>query len=264
VAVFDTAFHSSLPEYAYLYALPYALYETEKIRRYGFHGTSHGYVSRKAAEAIGRPLDALKMVTCHLGNGCSITAVDGGHSVDTSMGFTPLEGLPMGTRSGDIDPAIVLYLMRRRGLSADQLDTLLNRKSGILGLGQMGSSDMRDLEAANADGDPRAERVIGVFAYRIKKYIGSYAFAMGGLDAVVFTGGIGENSPLLRERVCAGLEGFGLRVDPQRNRSQSQTGNHGIDKIHAPDSRVRILVVPTDEEKEIARQTLRLVSARTA
>jgi acetate kinase len=262
VAVFDTAFHSSLPEHAYLYALPYALYETEKIRRYGFHGTSHGYVSRRAAEAIGHPLDGLKMVTCHLGNGCSITAVDGGHSVDTSMGFTPLEGLPMGTRSGDIDPAILLYLMRRRSLSADQLDTLLNRESGILGLGQMGSSDMRDLEAANADGDPRAERVIGVFAYRIKKYIGSYAFAMGGLDAVVFTGGIGENSPLLRKRVCAGLEEFGVRIDAQRNRSQ--TGQHRIGKIHAPDSRVRILVVPTDEEREIARQTLKLVSDRAA
>jgi acetate kinase len=173
------------------------------------------------------------------------------------MGFTPLEGLPMGTRSGDLDPAILLHLMRRRGLSPEQVDTLLNRESGFLSLGGMGSSDMRDLEAASADGDPRAERVICVFAYRIRKYIGAYAFAMGGLDAVVFSAGIGENSPLIREGVCAGLEGFGIRIDPERNRNP--VPEHGIREIHGRDSRVRVLVVSTDEEEEIARQTLKLV-----
>lgn len=258
-AIFDTAFHSTLPEYAYLYALPYSLYKMEKIRRYGFHGTSHRYVSRKASEAIGRPLEDLRMVTCHLGNGCSIAAVAGGRSVDTSMGFTPLEGVPMGTRSGDIDPAILLHLIRQRGFSAEQVDTLLNRKSGFLGLGEMGSSDMRDLEAAMADGDPRAERVIRVFAYRIKKYIGAYTFAMGGLDAIVFTAGIGENSPLIRERACEGLESLGIQIDPDRN----SVTDRGIREIHRGDSRVRVLVIPTDEEKEIALQTLELMSAKT-
>ncbi len=256
-AVFDTAFHSTLPEHAYLYALPYALYETEKIRRYGFHGTSHRYVSRMASETIGDHPTALRMVTCHLGNGCSITAVVGGKSLDTSMGLTPLEGVPMGTRSGDVDPAIVFHLIRQRGLSVEQVDTLLNRESGFLGLGGMGSSDMRDIEAAAGDGDPGAQRVIRVFTYRVKKAIGAYAFAMGGLDAIVFTAGIGENSPLIRERVCEGLESLGIQIDPDRNRSEDRC----IREINGPDSRVRILVVPTDEEKEIAMQTLSLVSA---
>lgn len=255
VAVFDTAFHGSLPAQAYLYALPYALYETDKIRRYGFHGTSHRYVSRKAAETLGRPLQDLRLVTCHLGNGCSMTAVDRGQSVDTSMGFTPLEGLPMGTRSGDIDPAILLYLMRQRGLTAKQADTLLNRESGFLGLGGTGSSDMRDLEKNMEHGDLRAQRVIQVFTYRIKKYIGAYAFAMGGLDAIVFTAGIGENSPLIRELACGGLEDMGIRIDEDRNHKLGG----GIREIHHPESRVGVLVIPTDEEREIALETVELV-----
>ncbi|MCP3995750.1 MAG: acetate kinase [Actinomycetia bacterium] len=259
VAVFDTAFHSTLPDNAYLYALPHELYETDKIRRYGFHGTSHCYVSRRAAETLGRPLRDLKIVTCHLGNGCSITAVDGGRSVDTTMGFTPLEGLPMGTRCGDIDPAILLYLMRQRDLSVDQLETLLNQESGFLGLGGIGTSDMRDIEAAMLEGDPGARRVIDVFAYRIKKFIGAYAFAMGGLDSVVFTAGIGENSPLIRERVCAGLEDYGIVVDEDRNHRPGGS----IREIQHQGGRVRILVIPTDEEKEIASQALELVSGAT-
>lgn len=256
VAVFDTAFHSTLPENAYLYALPYGLYEADKIRRYGFHGTSHGYVCRKAAESLERPIQDLKIVTCHLGNGCSMAAVDGGRSVDTSMGFTPLEGLPMGTRCGDVDPAILLYLMRQQGLTVEQMDTLLNRESGFLGLGGTGSSDMRDLEKAMVQGDPGAHRVVNVFAYRIKKYIGAYAFAMGGLDAIVFTAGIGENAPLIRERVCEGLEGHGILIDGDRNRASRD----GILKIHLRESQVKILVIPTDEEKEIALQTLNIIS----
>lgn len=255
-AVFDTAFHSTLPEHAYLYALPHGLYEKEKIRRYGFHGTSHRYVSMKASESIGRPLKGLRMVTCHLGNGCSIAAVDRGKSVDTSMGFTPLEGVPMGTRSGDVDPAILLHLIRQRGLSAEQVDALLNRESGFLGLGGIGSSDMRDLEAAMTDGHAGAGRAIRVFAYRVKKYIGAYAFAMGGLDAVVFTAGIGENSPLIRAYVCEGLEHFGIQIDPERNAGEAG----GVREISLPDALVRVFVVPTDEEMAIALQTRELVS----
>jgi len=257
VAVFDTAFHCTLPERAYLYALPHSLCQEEKIRRYGFHGTSHGYVSSKAAEFMDCPLEKLRMVTCHLGNGCSMAAVDGGRSVDTSMGFTPLEGLPMGTRCGDIDASILLYLMEKHGMDPKRVAALLNRESGFLGLGGTGSSDMRDLETSLAKGDPGAQRVIRVFAYRIKKYIGAYAFAMGGLDAIVFTAGIGENSPLIRERALTGLEGFGIRLDTTLN----MAADGGIREIQHADSRVRLLVVPTDEEQEIARQTLDLVWA---
>jgi acetate kinase len=253
-AVFDTAFHSTLPQKAYLYALPYGLYETDRIRRYGFHGTSHRYVSREAAKILGRSLQDLRMVTCHLGNGCSIAAVDSGKSVDTSMGFTPLEGLPMGTRCGDIDPSIVLHLIRQHGLTPDQLEALLNRESGFLGLGGTGSSDMRDLESSLVNGDLRARRVIDLFAYRIKKYIGAYAFAMGGLDAIVFTAGIGENSFMIRKLVCERLEDMGICIDEARNRQTAA----GIRAIHHPDSRVQILVVPTDEEKEIALETMEL------
>jgi acetate kinase len=253
-AVFDTAFHATIPPQAYLYALPIRLCEEMKIRKYGFHGTSHRYVSRKAAEWIGRPVADLRLITCHLGNGCSITAVSGGQSVDTSMGLTPLEGVPMGTRCGDIDPAILLYLMRQRGMTAEQLDTLLNRESGLLGLG--GSSDVRDLVHAMQDGRHQAETALRVFTYRIKKYIGAYLAAMGGADAIVFTAGIGENSPLIREWICDGLTELGIHLDPHHNRSV----NGHMGEIQGAESRVRLLIVPTNEEVEIAIQTRDLIT----
>ncbi len=259
VAVFDTAFHGTLPEYAYLYALPYNLYETEKIRRYGFHGTSHMSVSKKAAKAMGRCLENLCMATCHLGNGCSISAVSGGKSIDTSMGFTPLEGIPMGTRCGDIDPAVSLFLVRQRGYTVEAVDTLLNRQSGFLGLGGIGSSDMRDIESAMKKGDPGALRALQVFTYRVKKYIGAYAFAMGRLDAIVFTGGIGENSSLVRSLVCQGLESFGVEIDPVQNCGNGSFENDVKDISH-PGKPVRVLVVHTDEEMEIAKQVYDVLS----
>jgi len=217
VAVFDTAFHATLPECAYLYGLPYALYKEDKIRRYGFHGTSHQYVCRTAADFLRRPLKDLKIISCHLGNGCSITAIDGGRSVDTSMGFTPLEGLMMGTRCGDIDPAIVFYLMEHKHLNPRQINDLLNKQSGLWGLAGIGSSDLRDIINAEKSGNQQAVTALNVFAYRIKKYIGAYAFAMGGIDAVIFTAGIGENSPRIREMVCRGLEELGIVMDTEKN-----------------------------------------------
>lgn len=254
VAIFDTAFHATIPHKASLYALPLRLCEEMKIRKYGFHGTSHCYVSRKAAEWIGRPVTELRLITCHLGNGCSITAVSGGQSVDTSMGLTPLEGVPMGTRCGDIDPAILLYLMRQRGMTAEQLDILLNRESGLLGLG--GSSDVRDLAQAMQDGNLQAETALRVFTYRIKKYIGAYLAALGGADAIVFSAGIGENSPLIREWICEGMTELGIRLD--RNLNHSINGHMG--EIQGTESRVRLLIVPTDEEVEIAVQTRDLIA----
>ncbi len=255
IAIFDTAFHATIPSQAYLYALPLQLCEEMKIRKYGFHGTSHHYVSRKAAEWIGRPVTELRLITCHLGNGCSITAVYGGKSVDTSMGLTPLEGVPMGTRCGDIDPAILLYLMRKRGMTAEQLDILLNRESGLLGLGGTGSSDVRDLVKAMQDGHKQAETALRVFTYRIKKYIGAYLAALGGADAIVFTAGIGENSPLIREWICEGLTELGIRLDPDRNHSI----NGLMGEIQSAESRVKLLIVPTNEEAEIAIQTRDLI-----
>ena len=255
IAIFDTAFHATIPSQAYLYALPLQLCEEMKIRKYGFHGTSHHYVSRKAAEWIGRPVTELRLITCHLGNGCSITAVYGGQSVDTSMGLTPLEGVPMGTRCGDIDPAILLYLMRKRGMTAEQLDILLNRESGLLGLGGTGSSDVRDLVKAMQDGHKQAETALRVFTYRIKKYIGAYLAALGGADAIVFTAGIGENSPLIRAWICEGLTELGIRLDPDRNHSV----NGKMGEIQGAESRVRLLIVPTNEEAEIAIQTRDLI-----
>ncbi len=260
VAVFDTAFHATLPKVAFIYALPIDLYRTGKIRKYGFHGTSHQFVSRLAAKRLGRSADKLRMVTCHLGNGCSVTAVSGGKSVDTSMGFTPLEGVVMGTRSGDLDPAIVFHLMRRHAMTSDDVETMLNRESGLKGLAGIGSSDMRDLESAAAEGNEQAETAIWTYAYRIRKYIGAYAFAMGGLDAVVFTGGIGENSAEVRRRICEGLEGVGIRLDLERNRSAAEHDG----EIHDAASRVCILVVPTNEELEIARQTVEVVEGDKA
>jgi len=257
VAVFDTAFHATLPEPAYLYGLPYRFYQEDKIRRYGFHGTSHQYVSRKAARILNRPIKFLKMVTCHLGNGCSLAAVSGGKSVDTTMGFTPLEGLVMGTRCGDLDPAVVFYLMAEKKLDLQQMNDLLNKQSGLIGLAGGGSSDLRDIYSAKEDGNRRADTAIKVFAYRIKKYIGAYAFAMGGIDALVFTGGIGENMPSIREQVCRDLDLFGIVIDPEKNSANHRFTNGVQNDNH----RVKILVVPTDEEKEIARQAFKLFAA---
>lgn len=254
-AVFDTAFHTTLPDYAYLYGLPYHLYQEDKIRKYGFHGTSHQYVCQTAAELLKQPFDELKIISCHLGNGCSVTAVDKGISIDTSMGFTPLEGLIMGTRCGDLDPAITLYLMEHKRLDATQINELFNKQSGLLGLAGIGSSDLRDILVAREEGNQQAETAIHAFVYRIKKYIGAYTAAMGGLNAIVFTAGIGENSALIREIVCSGLEGLGIILDPEKN---SQANGKPC-QVESNQSQVKIMVVPTDEEWAIALQTLQLV-----
>jgi len=256
VAVFDTAFHATMPDYAYTYALPYKYYTDYDVRRYGFHGTSHRYVAGQALKMLeeqGRDPASTRIITCHLGNGCSMTAIVGGKVVDTSMGMTPAEGLVMGTRSGDLDPAIVLYLARELHASPDEIDDLINKRSGLLGVSGV-SSDMRDVQKAAAEGNGLAQLAITIFCYRIKKYIGAYAAAMGGLDAVVFTGGIGENSDSVRARVCEGLEFLGIELDPERNRTM--TGPADISK---PAGRVRVLVVPTNEERMIARETAQVV-----
>jgi acetate kinase len=261
VAVFDTAFHATLPRHAFLYGIPLRFYTENHIRRYGFHGISHKYVSEEAARFLDLPVDGLRMITCHLGNGCSMTAVKGGRSIDTSMGFTPLEGLVMGTRCGDIDPAAVLHLMEHHRLSPAAVNGLLNKESGILALAGIGSNDLRDVIAAAEGGHPEAAVALDIFCYRIRKYIGAFAAAMGGLEVLVFTAGIGENSPEVRRRVCAGLEdsgGFGIVLDPSKNAAVSSQPR----AIQAASSRVRILVVPTNEELEIARETLQLLSDR--
>lgn len=255
VAVFDTAFHSSLPRQAYLYPLPYVLYRRYEIRRYGFHGTSHFYVYNRAVELLGKKPGELKVITAHLGNGCSITAVDGGRSVDTSMGLTPLEGLVMGTRCGDIDPSIILHVMGREELNLSEANTLLNKHSGLQGLSGI-SSDMRDLIEESEKGDERATLAIEVYCYRLRKYIGAYAAAMGGLDAVVFTAGVGENSALVRRMSCEGLEFLGLELDEEAN---AEAGGKETD-ISTKDSRVRALVIPTNEELVIARDTEKIVN----
>jgi acetate kinase len=250
VGIFDTAFHSTIQPKAFLYALPYEFYQNHKIRRYGFHGISHGYVSRAAAGFMARPAEELNLITCHLGNGCSITAVKGGQSVDTSMGFTPLEGLVMGTRSGDLDPAIVIYLMERKGMSLSEVNQLLNKKSGLLGLSNDIGSDMRDLTHAMEQGDERAKTAIQVFCYRIRKYIGAFMAAMGGVDGIVFTGGIGENSALVRQMSLSGLDRLGICLDDELNNAPERAARY----IQKADSPVNVLVVPTNEEKEIADQ----------
>ncbi|MGD8723285.1 MAG: acetate kinase [Desulfobacterales bacterium] len=255
VAVFDTAFHQSLPEHAYRYAIPQDLYETHQVRRYGFHGTSHSYVARQAAKMLGRPLNALNLITLHLGNGASAAAVKGGQSIDTSMGMTPLEGLIMGTRSGDIDPAIIFYLKRKTGLTRDEMDVLLNKKSGLKGI--CGVNDMREVEKRKRDGDSQAQLAINMVCYRIKKYIGAYVAVMGRLDALVFTAGIGEKSPLIRERSCRGLTHLGIIIDPQKN---NRTDKKTFD-IQADGSAVRVLVIPTNEEYEIAKQTVECIQS---
>ena len=250
VGIFDTAFHSTIPAQAYMYALPLDLYREDKIRRYGFHGISHQNVSRNTAEFLNRRPEDLNLITCHLGNGCSITAVKGGRSVDTSMGLTPLEGLVMGTRCGDMDPAIVLHLMEHKGLTLPQVKNILNKKSGLLGLSGGKLSDLRDIIHAMEQGDDAARNALEVFCYRIKKYIGAYMAAMGRVDAVVFTAGIGENAPLVREKTLAGLSPLGITVDPNRNRAQRSETR----EISPPRNPVKVLVVPTREEREIAGQ----------
>lgn len=252
VAVFDTAFHQTMPKHAYMYALPYELYQKYKIRRYGFHGTSHRYVSEKAAEMLGKPAEELKIITCHLGNGSSVTAVDGGKSVDTSMGFTPLEGVVMGTRCGSLDPAILTFLMHQEGLDADRIDKLMNKESGLQGISGV-SSDFRDLEDAIEKGNERAQLAVDMFYYSVKKYIGAYAAAMGGVDAVVFTAGIGENNAEGRLEIVKGLEFMGIRIDEEKNKVRGEA----LD-ISAPGATVHTLVIPTDEEMMIALDTMEL------
>lgn len=257
VAVFDTAFHTTMPPKSYLYPLPMEYYEKYRIRRYGAHGTSHRYAAQQAANLLGRPLRDLGLITCHLGNGGSITAVNHGKSIDTTMGFTPLEGLMMGTRSGSIDPAIITYIMRREGISFDEMDSILNRESGILGVSGL-SADMRDVLEAADKGNERAELAIDMYVYRIQKAIGSYYAAMTRTDAVVMTAGIGENSAELRERIFDGLAHMGMILDKKRN---DVTGQIGVNRvISIDDSPIRICVVTTDEEMRIARETDDLVS----
>ncbi len=255
VAVFDTAFHHSLPEQAYLYAIPYHLYRRHKIRRYGFHGTSHRYVAFRYRAMRGLTREQTNIITLHLGNGCSAAAIKGGSSVDTSMGMTPLEGLVMGTRSGDLDPAIVSVIARKEGMSSSEVDTLLNTQSGLLGVSGL-TNDMRELQAELKEHDDRRVRLaIELFCYRARKYIGAYLAAMDGADAIVFTGGIGENSPEVRSRICAGMEWAGLKFDDAKNRET--VGREA--KISAEDSRLLVYAIPTDEELLIARDTVRVI-----
>ena len=252
VAVFDTAFHQTMPAAAYMYALPYEYYEKDKVRRYGFHGTSHKYVTQRAAEMLGKPIESLKLISCHLGNGSSIAAVDGGKSVDTSMGFTPLAGLPMGTRCGDIDAGILQYLMNKYGMDIDKMLNVLNKKSGVEGLSCV-SSDFRDLENAAAEGNEKAELAQKKFAYEVRKYVGAYAAAMGGVDAVIFTAGVGENDKVIRAMACQGLEFMGLKLDEAAN---DVRGKETV--ISAADSKVKVLLIPTNEELMIAIDTAAL------
>ena len=253
VGVFDTAFHQTMPKKSYLYGLPHELYTKYGVRRYGFHGTSHKYVSQRAAAMLGKNIEDVKIITCHLGNGASIAAVDGGKCVDTSMGFTPLEGLIMGTRCGDIDAAILPFLMRKENLNADQLDNLMNKQSGVYGMTGI-SSDFRDIEDAAANGDEKAQVALDAYAQRVKKYIGSYAAEMNGVDAVVFTAGVGENGIDMREAIATNMEFLGMKLDKEANKVR---GKERV--ISTEDSKVKILLIPTNEELMIARDTLALV-----
>lgn len=249
---FDTAFHSQMPPKSYLYGIPYELYKKHKIRRYGFHGTSHLYVSNRAAELLGKDIKDLKIITAHLGNGCSIAAVKNGKSIDTSMGFTPLEGLLMGTRSGDLDPSLILYIMGKEGLTIGEANTLLNKHSGLIGISGE-SSDMREILSAVKDNQQRAKWAFEIFTYRIKKYIGAYAAAMGGVDAVVFTGGIGENAKEVREEVCKEMEFMGIELDELKNQNAEEI-------ISKDNSKVKVMRIPTNEELVIALDTAKIVS----
>jgi len=255
VAVFDTAFHQSIPPWAFRYALPQNLYEDHHVRRYGFHGTSHYYVAKQAARHLNRPLDSLNFITLHLGNGASVTAIENGKSVDTSMGMTPLEGLIMGTRSGDIDPAIIFYLGSQVGYAADEVESMLNKQSGLRGI--CGVNDMREIGRLAGNGDKTAKLAIEMYCYRIKKYIGAYYAALGRVDALVFTGGIGENAADIRSRCCEGLSRLAIEVDDKKN--VRPTG--GILEIQGPKTPLKILVIPTNEELEIAEQTLERIQA---
>lgn len=255
VAVFDTAFHATLPVHAYRYAVPEEWYTDHDVRRYGFHGTSHAYVARQAAGILGRPAEDLRLITLHLGNGASATAVSGGRSIDTSMGLTPLEGLVMGTRSGDLDPAVIFHVARSSGATPDEIDRALNKASGMLGL--CGHNDLRTVEERAAGGDDRAQLALEVFCYRIRKYVGAYTAALGGIDGIVFTAGIGEHSPGVRARVCSGLGWLGATLDDEANAASATV-------ISTPDSRVTVLVVPTDEELEIATSTLAVLDLDVA
>ena len=253
VAVFDTAFHQTMPPVAYTYALPYEYYQQDKVRRYGFHGTSHKYVTQRAADMLGKPIESLKLISCHLGNGSSVAAVAGGKSVDTSMGFTPLAGVPMGTRSGDLDAGILEYLMNKHGMDIKEMLNVLNKKSGVQGLSGV-SSDFRDLCAARDAGNGRAALALDLFNYGVKKYIGAYAAAMGGVDAVIFTAGVGENDAAQRMAIASGLEFMGIKMDSDAN---SVRGKEAI--ISAIDSKVKVLLIPTNEELMIALETAALV-----
>jgi len=252
VAVFDTAFHQTMPESSYLYSIPYEYYKKFGIRKYGFHGTSHKYVSERAAQMLNRPLETIRLISCHLGNGASIAAIDGGRSIDTSMGFTPLAGVTMGTRSGNIDPALIPFLMEKTDKSAEQVLDVLNKKSGMLGVSGF-SSDLRDIEVEASNGNSRAQLALDVFANRIHKYIGSYAARMNGVDAIIFTAGIGENSDVIRSKVLAGLQFMGVYMDPDLNKIRGKEAF-----ISFPYSPVKVLVIPTNEEVMIARDTVRL------
>ena len=254
VGVFDTAFHQTMPDYAYMYAIPYELYEKYGIRRYGFHGTSHRYVAKRVCDFLGVKPEEKKIITCHIGNGASIAAVDGGKCVDTSMGLTPLEGVMMGTRSGDIDGGAVAFLQKKLNLDADGISDLLNKKSGVLGITEL-SSDMREVEAACEKGDPKAILSMKMYNYRIKKYIGAYAAAMGGVDIIVFTAGVGENQWSTRQEACEGLEFLGVKIDKELNK-----GLRGVEKvISTADSKVTVCIIPTDEELMIATDTMELL-----
>lgn len=260
VAVFDTAYHQTLPPKAFLYALPYEYYEKYRIRKYGFHGISHRYVAQKAAEFLDLPIDDLRIITCHLGNGCSITAINKGDSIDTTMGFTPLEGLVMGTRCGDIDPGVILFLMEKGEIRPRQMNNILNRQSGIMGISGV-SNDIRDVKKEAQRGNERAKIALEIFTYRIKKYIGAYSAVLGGIDILVFTGGIGENAADIRVMICEGLEFLGVQLDKKKNNKNTQNETRIISKEDSP---VKVLVVPTDEEKIIAQETWKIIQKLAA
>lgn len=255
VGVFDTAFHQTMPPQAYIYPIPYEYYEKYKVRRYGFHGTSHRYVAGRAADMMGKPLSELKLISCHLGNGASVTAIKYGESVATSMGFTPLEGLIMGTRCGDIDPAIITFLMEKESLNIEGINNVLNKKSGVLGISGV-SSDFRDIENAAKDGNARAALALETFDDRVRQYIAAYAAEMGGVDAVIFTAGLGENSITNRADICKNLEFMGLKISDERNNVRGKEAF-----VNADDSKVKVLVVPTNEELMIARDTVEIVNS---
>lgn len=254
VAVFDTAFHQTMPKKAFIYPIPYEYYEKEHIRKYGFHGTSHKYVAGKASEVMGKDIKDIKIVTCHLGNGVSVSAVDGGQSIDTTMGFTPLDGIIMGSRSGSIDPAIVTYLMKEKGYSIEEMDEMLNKKSGVLGISGVGT-DFRDIRNAAKENNPRALLTMDLYGYQIKKQIGAYAAAMAGIDAIVFTAGIGEHAPEIREKALTDMEFLGIKIDLKKN--DNQDIGEGME-ISKEDSKVKVFVIPTNEELMIAKETLAL------